>query len=165
MVAPWLERSASCGRSSFTGQYRCNSWSGDVLEPWFGARKLIGLFCAGGLFASLCSHLAGVQASDGASGGAFALLGALVFLSVDLKLAMDEEVSWLLRGPVRWLAGLNLVLPIGLTFLDGVGHLGGFVAGIGLLWVSYRHRASATVLETCAISVVAFTLVRSLLLA
>ena len=136
---------------------------GRLLEPWIGGFRLLGWFCAGGIFASACSHLSGIEASDGASGGAFALLGALVLLGWDAKLEFEPETAWMLRSPVRWLAALNLVLPLFLTFLDGVGHFAGFVVGMGLLVLARRWPAAAALLDLCSIGVVACSLSWALL--
>lgn len=127
---------------------------GRLLEPWIGARRLLGWFCIGGIFASLCSHLTGVQASDGASGGAFALLGALVWLGMDSRVALDAEATWILGWPLRALAALNILLPLFLPFLDGVGHIAGFVAGGFLLSLSRRTGFISALLDLCAIGVV-----------
>jgi rhomboid protease GluP len=127
---------------------------GRVLEPWIGARRLVGWFCLGGLLGSLGSHLAGVSVSDGASGGAFALLGALVCLGLDAELGLDSEAAWLLKTPVRLLAGVNLLLPLVLPFLDGIGHLAGFVAGFALVGIHRRWGPVALVLDLVASTMV-----------
>jgi rhomboid protease GluP len=127
---------------------------GRILEPWIGARRLVGWFCLGGLLGSLGSHLAGVSISDGASGGAFALLGALVCLGLDRELGLDSEAAWLLKTPVRLLAGVNLLLPLVLPFLDGVGHLAGFVTGFALVGIHRRWGLGALLLDLGASAVV-----------
>ena len=135
---------------------------GRLLEPWIGTKRLLAWFCIGGLLGSLSSFFAGVALSDGASGGAFALLGALVAMSFDSSLDLEEEAGWLLRGPVRWLAAVNLFLPLLLPFLDGVGHLGGFVCGIGLVLASRRSGIAAMALDLVGITVVGIGLLWAL---
>lgn len=127
---------------------------GRLLEPWIGARRLLGWFCMGGLVGSLSSFLFGVALSDGASGGAFALLGALVALSFDSSIELESETAWLLKGPVRLLAFVNLLLPLLVPFLDGVGHFGGFVCGIGLVEISRRSGVASLLLDLGGLAVV-----------
>jgi len=127
---------------------------GRVLEPWIGARRLVGRFCVGGLVASLGSYLAGMSISDGASGGAFALLGALVCLGLDSSIRFEAETAWLLKTPIRVLAGLNLLLPLVLPFLDGIGHLVGFITGFALIGIHRRFGVSAVVVDLTGSAVV-----------
>lgn len=105
---------------------------GRLLEPWVGGLRLLSWFCVGGVGASLASQLAGMTQSDGASGGAFALLGAAVVLGLRLRPKLRHAEDRRLLGPVLWgFVALNLVLSFALPFIDAVGHLGGL--GIGLL--------------------------------
>ena len=112
---------------------------GRMLEPLVGARRWLVWAVVGGVAGSVASHLAGVPRSDGASGAAFALLGAAVVVGWRHR---DVWVGWdrRLYGEVLWaLVGLNLILGMVMPSVDGVAHVGGLVAGL-LLAVAHRDR-------------------------
>ena len=105
---------------------------GRVIEPWMGPLRTLAWFAAGGLAGSLASQAVGVSASDGASGGAFALLGAAAVLGWRWRRALPGDEARLL-GPVLWaFIVANVVLSFLLPFVDAAGHLGGLVVGGGL---------------------------------
>ena len=105
---------------------------GRILEPWVGSIRWLSWFILGGLSGSVASFLAGAVQSDGASGGAFALLGAAAVLGLRVRHRLDEREA-LLLGPVLWgMLVLNLVLPLFFPFIDGIAHLGGVVMGLFL---------------------------------
>ena len=102
---------------------------GRLLEPLVGPLRFIFWFVLGGLLASLTSHLAGVPLSDGASGGAFALLGALGILGLRWKEQLSAADASLVGSGVWVFIGLNLLLSFALPFIDSIGHLAGCGAG------------------------------------
>lgn len=118
---------------------------GRILEPWVGSRRWLAWFCVGGLFASMLSYVARLMQSDGASGGAFALLGAAAVVGWEVRDRLPEADRRLM-GPVLWaFIGLNLVLSLVIPSIDVIGHLGGLFVGLLLgggigLW---RHRGVA----------------------
>ena len=70
--------------------------------------------------------------SDGASGGAFTLLGVLAVLGSERRSRMDARDAQLL-GPWLWaMIGLNLILSFAVPALDEVAHLTGLIVGIVL---------------------------------
>ena len=104
---------------------------GRLLEPWIGSIRLWWWFALAGVGGSIASQLAGLTQSDGASGGAFGLLGALLVLAWRHRDQLDPDDR---RIAMRWLPGflvLNIVLSLVLPFVDAIGHLGGL--GVGLL--------------------------------
>jgi membrane associated rhomboid family serine protease len=104
---------------------------GRVIEPWLGPARVLGLFAAGGLGGAVAAQAAGVVASDGASGAAFAWLGAAVVLGARYRRAPGFADARAV-GPVLWgMLGLNLVLSVALPFIDLAAHLGGL--GVGLV--------------------------------
>ncbi len=108
---------------------------GRLLEPMIGARRLWSWFWIGGVLASLTSWAAGVPQSDGASGGAFALLGVALVLGNARRPDLVPEDARLV-GPVLWgFTALNLVLSAVLPFVDLVAHLAGLLAGLLLAGV------------------------------
>lgn len=112
---------------------------GRILEPWVGGTRFLAWFALGGVLGSGLSHAMGLVQSDGASGGAFALLGAAAVLgwrSRD-RLSVDDRR---LLGPVLWafIVG-NVLLSFLLPFVDAAGHLGGLFTGLVLgLWPGDR---------------------------
>jgi rhomboid protease GluP len=113
---------------------------GRLLEPWVGSLRLLSWFILGGVAGAILSDITGVFQSDGASGGAFALLGALAVLSARRwALLSEEERRWL--GPALWvLVALNLVLSAALPFVNLAGHIGGLATGLAL---GLRHEGES----------------------
>lgn len=103
---------------------------GRVLEPWIGPLRWLAVFVLGGLAGSVASSAVGVTQSDGASGGAFALMGAVWVLAWREQARLDAADRRLL-GPV-WTALLlgNLVLGLALPFVDAAAHAGGLLLGL-----------------------------------
>lgn len=103
---------------------------GRVIEPWVGGRRMLVWFLAGGAAGSLASQLMQVSRSDGASGGAFALLGAALVLGWRVRDRLDPQERRLMGPVLGAFLLLNLVLSFALPFIDAAGHLGGLVAGL-----------------------------------
>ena len=112
---------------------------GRILEPWIGWKHLLFWFLLGGFFASSSSQVFGVLQSDGASGGAYALLGAAAIIALKSHSHIRQQ-DRLLLGPLLWmLLGLNLVVSSFIPVVDMVGHVGGLSVGLGLGFF-YRQR-------------------------
>ncbi len=131
---------------------------GRVVEPWLGARRLWLTFLLGGLGGSLASQAVGVGRSDGASGGAFALLGLALCLGWRLRDRLAPDERWLLGPALGGLLALNLVLSFALPFVDAAGHLGGLLCalpvGVGVSLVAtppWSGRGVIAALERAAI--------------
>lgn len=108
---------------------------GRILEPWTGARRLWAWFAVGGAAGSLLPHLAGVVRSDGASGGAFAWLCALVVLAWRNRARIDSR-DWPLLGPgLTALLAANLALSVAIPQIDALAHIGGGVVGAAMAMV------------------------------
>lgn len=131
---------------------------GRLLEPLIGGRRVWAWFWLGGVMGSLSSWGAGTPQSDGASGGAFALLGVALVVGSELRPKLVPEDARLV-GPVLWgFTALNLVLSVVLPFVDLVAHLGGLMAGLLLggaigrkrwwpvVWVEWGWLAACAVL-------------------
>lgn len=109
---------------------------GRVLEPWVGSLRLVSWFALGGIAGAVVTQLSGLLQSDGASGGAFALLGALVVVAWLRRDDLDATDRRML-GPVLWgFVVLNLALSFALPFVNAAGHVGGLGAGllVGAAW-------------------------------
>ncbi|HHO49832.1 MAG TPA: rhomboid family intramembrane serine protease [Deltaproteobacteria bacterium] len=108
---------------------------GRLLEPWIGGVRLWAWFALGGLGGSVLSQLAGVRQSDGASGGAFALLGAAIVLGWRWRERLGPEDRRLM-GPVLWaFLGLNLIASLLVPAVDAAGHVGGLLVGLAVAWI------------------------------
>jgi rhomboid protease GluP len=105
---------------------------GRVLEPLLGPARLLSWFAAGGVAGSLASHLAGVRQSDGASGGAFALLAAAVVGAWRWRDRLSEDDRWLMGPVLGAFLVVNLVLGCVIPSIDPVAHVGGLLLGLAL---------------------------------
>ena len=93
----------------------------------FGAVLLLGT--AGGTIASLLWTPA---PAVGASGGIFALVGALLVLGLRRRSILPEPIRRKLLRDMAWIAALNLALGFSVAYVDNAAHLGGLVSGIAL---------------------------------
>lgn len=107
---------------------------GAALETRRGARHLGATLVGGGLAGALTTHLLGAQRSDGASGAAFGLAGALL-------MCPTEPGTWT-GGPLRALIAVNLVAGALVPGIDSVAHVGGLIGGL-ILGGLYRSRLRA----------------------
>lgn len=128
---------------------------GRLLEPWVGPVRLLWWFGLAGVGGSITSQLAGLTQSDGASGGAFGLLGAAIVIGVRYRDRLDAEDRTIVT---RWLPGFlvaNVIVSLILPFVDAVGHLGGLGVGValGLFAKPARPRAAITALEVIGIAI------------
>jgi rhomboid protease GluP len=105
---------------------------GPILEVRVGAVRWLAWLVVGGVAGSGASHLAGVRLSDGASGGAFALIGAAIVLGLRQRASLSPEDRFLLGPVLGGFLGLNLVLTLVLPQVNAAAHLGGLGAGLAL---------------------------------
>jgi len=103
---------------------------GRLLEPWVGSLRWLGWFLMGGLGGSLASAWMGVPRSDGASGGAFALIGALLVVGWRHRERLVPDDRRLYGRTMAGLTAANLVLGLLLPFVDDTSHLGGLLVGL-----------------------------------
>lgn len=112
---------------------------GRVLEPWVGALRFAGCFVFGALAGAVVSHVVGIRFTDGASAGAFALLGAVLVLAHERRRSLHPDDRKAL-GPWLWgFAALNVVLSFALPFVNAAGHVGGLAAGLLFAGVATRR--------------------------
>ncbi len=101
---------------------------GRLLEPRVGTLRWLAWFAAGGLAGSAAAYLAGA-ASNGASGGVFALLGAGVVLGWRWRAALPD-VDRRMFGPILWAAlAVGVVSSWVVPAIDPYAHVGGLAAG------------------------------------
>lgn len=116
---------------------------GRLLEPLVGTARWGAWFCLGAVGGSLASWGAGVAQSDGASGGAFALLAAAVAIGFRHRARLGREDARLLGPIFGALLAVNVVLGFVIPALDASAHMGGLVVGVlvGLAWSPSRPDA------------------------
>lgn len=124
---------------------------GRLLEPTLGAFRWLGWFAIGGVVASFLGWQVGVVQSDGASGGAFALLAAGVWLGV-VHRERWEHADRRLMGPV--LAAflvLNFALGWLIPGIDALAHTFGLITGLVLAGVDPVRRSTLPYAVTVAV--------------
>lgn len=111
-----------------------NAWAlyqlGSLYEVMFGSRRFAVIYFATGLCASVASSLYIHDASVGASGAIFGVLGAFIF-SVRRSPKWRRQ-SWT-RGLLMQLilvAIVNIVIGFNVTFIDNAAHIAGLISGL-----------------------------------
>lgn len=106
---------------------------GQIVETRIGARRWLVVFLLGAIGGGVVSQLSGVVRTDGASGGAYALLGAAIAWG---RWAPDLDADarrWLVRV-LGALAAANVVWSLIDPRLDAAAHAGGLAIGAWLAW-------------------------------
>ena len=127
---------------------------GRLLEPTLGTLRWVGWFLIGGVGASLACWQVGVLRSDGASGGAFALLAAAVVLGTVHRDRWAPEDRRLM-GPVLglFLVG-NLVVSWLIPGIDAIAHMVGAAVGVALALVDpVRPRVHVVYIPVIVLSI------------
>jgi rhomboid protease GluP len=109
---------------------------GRFLEPWIGRWRLWSWFWLSALGGAALTQAAAIRLSDGASAGAFGLLGAVVVLGWRWRDRLDDDDRWVTGRVLQAFLLLNLVLSFVLPFINAAGHVGGLVVGLllGATW-------------------------------
>ncbi len=104
---------------------------GLMLEQRVGARRLLAVYLASGLAASLATvwyHSSGIN-STGASGAIFGLYGFMLVLLLSKKMVLDKSDRRAMLGLVLYLVLSNLIS--GITGnIDNIAHIGGLAMGL-----------------------------------
>jgi rhomboid protease GluP len=124
---------------------------GRLLEPVLGAARWLGWFAMGGVIASFLGWQAGVVQSDGASGGAFALLSAGVWLGVVHRDRWELEDRRLMGPVLAVFLMLNFIIGWLIPGIDALAHTFGLLAGLALAAVDPAKRASLPYTVTVAV--------------
>ena len=127
---------------------------GDDLERWAGKTSYLIIYLCGGMGGNLWSYFHDLQVmakgqippvSAGASGGVFAVVGALVVLLAFRKGRL-EDLSF---RRMLCMAVLSLMVGFGSSTIDNYAHVGGAVTGAILmlilypLWIRFRFDRGA----------------------
>lgn len=108
---------------------------GGLIERLSGSRRMLAVFWGGTVAGSLASVLLIPMPSVGASGGVFALLGALLAVSLRHRRELPPPVRARLVRSTAWVIGANVILGFLLPSIDWAAHLGGLAAGLVLGWL------------------------------
>jgi membrane associated rhomboid family serine protease len=105
---------------------------GPVVENLYGRAQLLAIILVGTAGATLASVRFTEAPSVGASGGLFALVGALLVFGVRHRDALAPPVrNRLVRG-MLWVVAVNLAIGFTATFIDNSAHIGGLLTGAAL---------------------------------
>jgi rhomboid protease GluP len=108
---------------------------GRSTEGLYGPGRLLTLFWLGTAAATATSWAFTPNPSVGASGGLFALVGALLAFGLRHRHALPPEARQrLVRGEL-WTVGVNLLFGFTVPYVDNAAHVGGLAAGFVLGWI------------------------------
>ncbi|HET6437938.1 MAG TPA: rhomboid family intramembrane serine protease [Anaeromyxobacter sp.] len=102
---------------------------GTVVERLQGSTRMLVVFWCGTAAASLTSVLFVPQPAVGASGGVFALLGALFAVAYGHRRELPPAFRARLVNSTAMVIGANAILGFVIPRVDWAAHLGGVVAG------------------------------------
>ena len=113
---------------------------GPQLELVIGRARFLALYLLSALTGSALVYWAApeFQATVGASGAIFGLMGALLVVALKLKVNPQQILMWI---------GINFVLTLTVSGISWQGHLGGFVGGLlaaGVIVYAPRGRHRTT---------------------
>lgn len=111
---------------------------GPQLEHAFGRARFVALYLVSGLAGSALVYAASpeFQATLGASGAIFGLMGALLVVALRTRTSVSSILVWI---------GINAVLTLSVANISWQGHLGGFIGGLlisaVIVWAPRAQRA------------------------
>ena len=123
-------------------------FAGTLLEHVIGRWRFVLLYAGSGIAGSAGALLLSPNSvTVGASGAIFGILGALFVLERSRHIATGGQVAGLIV--------LNLIFTFAISNISVGGHIGGLIAGVGLMWVllEFRRSAALSVAATAAVVV------------
>jgi rhomboid protease GluP len=102
---------------------------GALAETLFGRTRFLAVFVVGTAVATVASVVWNPSPAVGASGGVFAVVGALLVLALRSRGTLAEPFRRRLVRDMVVIVGVNLVFGFTVTYVDNAAHLGGLVAG------------------------------------
>ena len=103
---------------------------GPLVERLWGTRRLILIYVVALVSGSLASTVATVGISVGASGAVFGLFGAIAVFSTVHRRFIEPGARGRLWLNLVGIAAVNVILGIGIPFVDNAAHAGGFAGGV-----------------------------------
>ena len=131
---------------------------GPQLELAIGRVRFLALYLISALAGSALVYWAApeYQATLGASGAIFGLMGALLILALKVKANPQQILLWI---------GINFVVTVVFPGISWQGHLGGFLGGVVIAAVLvYAPRAHRTLWQTAGLGAVTLGLVVAIIL-
>ncbi|MEM1347340.1 MAG: rhomboid family intramembrane serine protease [Myxococcota bacterium] len=117
---------------------------GPMVEQFYGRSRFVVIYLGSGVLSSLASLLFTANASGGASGALYGVVGAMIVFGAKYRADLPARVSKALtRSMLPW-----VIFGIGIGFVQGVNfdnaaHLGGLISG-ALLALAMRSRITQT---------------------
>jgi membrane associated rhomboid family serine protease len=106
---------------------------GPRLEQQVGGPAFASLYvAAAGAGGLLSMVLGGAGISVGASGAIFGLFGAWLFVAWKMRKTPGGRAMF---NQLGFLMAINIAMPFLNPNIDWLGHLGGFIAGVGIAWL------------------------------
>lgn len=110
---------------------------GGLAEAFYGRARLAAILFLGTGVATAASFLRAVETSIGvksvgASGGVFAVVGAVLVLGLRARGLLPEPVRRRLVLDMVWIVVVNVAFGLTVPFVDNAAHLGGLAAGAAL---------------------------------
>lgn len=132
---------------------------GPQLEAVLGRARFLALYLISALAGSALVYWAGsqYQLTVGASGAIYGLMGALLVISLKLRINPQQILLWI---------GLNFLLTVvANSTLSWQGHLGGFLGGVACAGIlAYAPRARRTPLQVAGLTAVTVALLVAVVL-
>lgn len=107
---------------------------GRLAELFYGPGRFLAVFVVGTAGATLASVAWTEAPSVGASGGLFAVVGALLAFGVRER-GLPEELRKRLVRDELFVIGVNLAFGLMVPYVDNAAHLGGLATGFAAAWV------------------------------
>jgi membrane associated rhomboid family serine protease len=108
-------------------------WSlGGLAEAFYGRARLAVVFVLGTALATVASVAFTEKDAVGASGGVFAIVGAVLVLGLRGRGLLPEPVRRRLVLDMLWIVGVNVLFGFTVPYVDNAAHLGGLAAGAAL---------------------------------
>jgi rhomboid protease GluP len=113
---------------------------GRLYEMMFGTRRIVLIFFATGIAASITSMMLNGGPSVGASGAVFGVLGALVSSILrHPRLRRDPMARSIMKQCIFWIF-VNIAIGLQIPQIDNAAHIGGLMAGL-LIGALLPHHA------------------------
>lgn len=112
---------------------------GSLFELMFGTRRLLFVYFAAGILASLTSALVNGGASVGASGAIFGIFGAFVVTVWRSRYWRHHRSARSITNQLSFWILFNLVVGANIPQIDLSAHVGGLIAGALLAIILPRH--------------------------
>ena len=105
---------------------------GGLAERLYGRARFGAVLAVGTAAATVASLLWTPAPAVGASGGIFAVVGALLVLGPSGRSALPDPIRRRLLRDMAWMSAVNLALGATIPYVDNAAHVGGLVAGLAL---------------------------------